>query len=62
MQIVDLDNDKSNDLVTVSNDGGFFQPHYFNPEQGKFTSYPPYNPGECDQIKAVFSGKDDDML
>jgi len=61
-QIVDLDNDKSNDLVTISNDGKFFQPHYFDALKMEFTSYPAHNPGACETIKAVYSGKDSDLL
>jgi|JI9StandDraft_2_1071091.scaffolds.fasta_scaffold31719_3 hypothetical protein len=60
--MVDLDNDKANDLLTVSNDGRFFQAHYFNSRTFMFESFPSHNPGDCDQIKGIFTVKDEDLL
>ena len=59
-QIVDLDNDKANDLITISNDGRSFAPHYFDMDKMTFESSPAHNPDKCEQIKAVYTGKDAD--
>jgi hypothetical protein len=57
---VDLDNNQANDLITVSNDGKLFTPHYFDNTKLDFKSFKSFNPGECEEIKALYTGKDAD--
>lgn len=55
----DLNNDKLNDIVTVSDDQKSFQPYYFNAESYKFTASPlPTAVTSGYIITSIFIGKD----